>query len=141
MLNAPFDLRARAEGFHALLDFAPHSKGYAMAVAAVRPDYLKANPEIVRAYLKATQEAIDWLYDPANRAEAIAILAKDTKQEADIANLTYDDYVLRQKPYDRTLDLPEFFMKRTLEGAIELGDVPSGYAFKANARDLSLRPQ
>ena len=140
MLNAPFDLRARAEGMHALLDFGSQSRGYAMAVAAVRPDYLKANPETVRAYLKATQEAIDWLYDTANRAEAIAILAKDTKQEADIAALTYDDYVTRQKPYDRKLDLPDFFMKRTLDGAIELGDVPKGYAFKANARDLGYRP-
>jgi ABC-type nitrate/sulfonate/bicarbonate transport system substrate-binding protein len=141
MLNAPFDLRALAEGDRTLLDFGQQSKGYAMAVAAVRPDYMKANPDAVRGYLKATQEAIDWLYDPANRAEAIAILARDTKQDAGVAAATYDDYIVRRKPYDRTLDLPDFYLQRTLEGAITLGDVPKGFAIKAGVKDLSLRPQ
>ena len=141
LLNAPFDLRARAEGNQILLEFGPISKGYAMAVAATRPDYLKANPDIVRGYLKATQEAIDWLYDPANKTEAIAILAKDTKQDLAIAGATYDDYVLHLKPYDRELDLPDFFMQKTLETTIINGDVAKGYVFRANARDLSFRPK
>jgi ABC-type nitrate/sulfonate/bicarbonate transport system substrate-binding protein len=141
MLNAPFDLRARAEGHHPLLEFGPISRGYAMAVAAARPDYLKANPDIVRAYLKATQEAIDWLYDPANKAEAIDILAKDTKQDGKIAEATYDDYVLNLKPYDRELDLPDFFLQKTLETTFINGDVPKGYTLKSNVKDLSFRPK
>lgn len=141
MLNAPFDLRARAEGNKVLLDFGPISRGYAMAVAATRPDYLKANPDIVRAYLKATQEAIDWLYDSANRTEAIAILAKDTKQDLAIAGATYDDYVLNLKPYDRELDLPDFFLQKTLETTFINGDVPKGYVLKAGVKDLSFRPK
>ena len=139
MLNAPFDLRAVAEGNHVLMEFGPLSQGYAMAVVATRPDYLKSNPAEVRAYLKATQEAIDWLYDPANKAEAIAILARDTKQDAAIAAATYDDYVLHQKPYDRLLDLPDSFLQRTLAAAIELGDAQKGQTLGA-VKDLSYRP-
>ena len=139
LLNAPFDLRAAAEGNHVLMEFGPLSQGYAMAVVATRPDYLQSNPAEVRAYLKATQEAIDWLYDPANRAEAIAILARDTKQDAAIAAATYDDYVLHQKPYDRLLDLPDAFLQRTLDSAIELGDAQKGQT-PGVVKDLSYRP-
>ena len=140
LLNAPIDLRANAEGNHTLLDFGPLSQGYAMAVVATRPDYMKEHPAQVRAYLKATQEAIDWLYDPANKAEAIAILARDTKQDAAIAAATYEDYVVRQKPYDRKLDLPDSFLQRTLASAIELGDAPRGFVLPGQVKDLSLRP-
>ena len=140
LLNAPFDLRANAEGNHTLLEFGPLSQGYAMAVVAARPDYIKAHPVEVRAYLKATQEAIDWLYDPANKAEAIAILARDTKQDPAIAAATYDDYVLHQKPFDRALDLPDSFLKRTLASAIDLGDAPKDFVMPAQVRDLSMRP-
>ena len=139
LLNAPFDLRAVAEGNHTLMEFGPLSQGYAMAVVAARPEYLKSNPAEVRAYLKATQEAIDWLYDPANKAEAIAILARDTKQDVPIATATYDDYVTRQKPYDRMLDLPDSFLERTLSTAIELGDAQKGQTLGA-VKDLSFRP-
>ena len=140
LLNAPFDLRANAEGNHTLLEFGPLSQGYAMAVVAARPDYLKSNAAEVRAYLKATQDAIDWLYDPANKAEAIAILARDTKQDEPIAAATYQDYVQHQKPFDRKLDLPDSFLQRTLASAIELGDAPKGFAMPAKVKDLSLRP-
>ena len=121
------------------MEFGPLSQGYAMAVVATRPDYLKSNPAEVRAYLKATQEAIDWLYDPANKAEAIAILARDTKQDTAIAAATYDDYVLHQKPYDRLLDLPDSFLQRTLDSAIELGDAQKGQTLSV-VKDLSYRP-
>ena len=141
LLNAPFDLRANAEGNHTLLEFGPLSNGYAMAVVAARPNYMKTNANEVRAYLKATQEAIDWLYDPTNRAEAIAILARDTKQDEAIAAATYEDYVIHQKPFDRNLDLPDSFMTRTLEAAIDLGDAQKGFAFKPSVKDLSLRPK
>jgi ABC-type nitrate/sulfonate/bicarbonate transport system substrate-binding protein len=141
MLNAPFDLRAQGEGYKRLLDFGPISEGYAMAVVAARPDYIAANPEALRSYLAATREAIDWLYDPANRAEAIAILAKDTKQDAGISAATYDDLVVRQKPYDRNLDLPDSFLKKTLDGVIANGDASKGSTLAANVKDLSLRPR
>ena len=140
MLNAPFDLRAEHEGYKRLLDFGPLSQGYAMAVVAARPDYLKARPEAARAYLAATREAIDWLYDPAHREEAIAILAKDTKQDAAISAATYDDLVSRQKPYDPSLDLPDSFLARTLEGVVALGDAPKGSVLPGYAKDLSFRP-
>ena len=139
-LNAPFDLRAQAEGYGRMVDFGPLSEGYAMAVVAARPDYLAANPDAVRAYLAATRDAIQWLYDPANRDEAIAILAKDTRQDPAISAATYDDYVKRQKPYDAALDLPDSFLKRTLEGVIALGDAPAGTTLPTGVKDLSLRP-
>jgi hypothetical protein len=36
---------------------------------------------------------VDWLYDPANRDEAVEILARETKLDPAIAMQTYNYYV------------------------------------------------
>jgi ABC-type nitrate/sulfonate/bicarbonate transport system substrate-binding protein len=141
LLNAPYDLRAEAEGYHELVDFGPLSDGYAMSAIAVRPDWLKTHGDVARGFLAAQEEGIAWLYDPANQAEAIAILARDTEQDAKIAAATYDDYVKRRKPFGRDLDLPQRFLTRTLAGAIEIGDAKEGTTLPAGLLDLSYRPK
>ena len=47
--------------------------------------------------------------------------------------------MLHQKPYDRLLDLPDSFLQRTLDSAIELGDAQKGQTLGV-VKDLSYRP-
>jgi ABC-type nitrate/sulfonate/bicarbonate transport system substrate-binding protein len=138
LLNAPFDLRAVAEGAHVLVDFGPLSEGFAMSVVSVRPDWLAAHRTLAEAYLRAQQDAIAWLYDTANRNEAIAILARDTKQDTTVAAATYDDYVLHRQPYSRTLDLPDAFITRTLKALQAGGDAPANVVLPTGLVDRSL---
>jgi ABC-type nitrate/sulfonate/bicarbonate transport system substrate-binding protein len=42
-----------------------------------------------------------WLWDPGNKAEAVAILAKYTKREADICDAVYAQYFVTDKLYSR----------------------------------------
>ncbi|MEJ8570737.1 ABC transporter substrate-binding protein [Microbaculum marinum] len=52
--------------------------------------WAEANPETVKAFIRAHSKAIDFLYDPANREEAIDILVESTQASADEAALTHD---------------------------------------------------
>jgi ABC-type nitrate/sulfonate/bicarbonate transport system substrate-binding protein len=48
-----------------------------------------------RRLAQALRRAHDWLYDPANRAEAIAILQKYTKREPALLAPIYDLYIAK----------------------------------------------
>jgi ABC-type nitrate/sulfonate/bicarbonate transport system substrate-binding protein len=56
-----------------------------------------AGPRVARAF----ERGHAWLWDPNNKAEAIAILAKYTKREADICAAVYDQYFVTDKLYSK----------------------------------------
>lgn len=74
---------------------------------------------------RALQKAYSWLWDPANRAEAIRILGIYTKRDAAILEPVYDDYFGKQQFYSKTgkIDLAGF--KTVLDDMAE-----DGQAFK-----------
>lgn len=51
---------------------------------------------------QAIEKAHAWLWDPGNKAEALAILAKYTKRDIDILAPVYDSYFVTAKAYSRT---------------------------------------
>jgi ABC-type nitrate/sulfonate/bicarbonate transport system substrate-binding protein len=91
MLITPFDIIAEATGFNVLqraIDAYGHYQGL---VGATRRDWAKENKEALVGYIKGYIEALDWLADPANKEEAIAILRKHLPQmPAQVAAKSYD---------------------------------------------------
>jgi ABC-type nitrate/sulfonate/bicarbonate transport system substrate-binding protein len=57
---------------------------------AVNTKWAKANKATVVSFFKAYQKSVDWFRDPANRAEAIAILISEAKVDPADATATYD---------------------------------------------------
>ena len=90
MLNPPFSITAVREGFLSL----------GMAVKLVGPyqgtgcwvlrSWAEANAATLERYLAAYIESLRWALNPANRAEAAALLATRLKLPVDIAEATYD---------------------------------------------------
>jgi ABC-type nitrate/sulfonate/bicarbonate transport system substrate-binding protein len=90
MLNPPFSISAVREGFLSL----------GMAVKLVGPyqgtgcwvlrSWAEANAATLERYLAAYIESLRWALNPANRAEAAALLAERLKLPADIAEATWD---------------------------------------------------
>jgi NitT/TauT family transport system substrate-binding protein len=119
LLTQPFDFRA--EGYRKLLDIGGYGKEYGFLTVLARPQWLRDNPETARAYLRALSAAVDWLYDPANRDEAIAILAAATKLDTAIAAQTYDHYIKELQPFSRKLAIPADILPTTVKTLIELG--------------------
>lgn len=79
LLTPPVDITAKALGFK-LLDVATDVLGpYQAGVQVARRPWLAANPDTAVRYIRAVRSATAWLYEPANRAEAAAILADRTK--------------------------------------------------------------
>lgn len=77
VVGAPFDLLGQQKyGFH-VLGVANDTIGhYQATVIMVRRSWAAKNNAAILPFVKAYRAAADWLYDPANTEEAIAILAR-----------------------------------------------------------------
>jgi ABC-type nitrate/sulfonate/bicarbonate transport system substrate-binding protein len=86
MLITPFDILAKAEGFNALQYAADVYGSYQGLVGATRKSWARDNKQKLEGYIRGYVAAVDWLYKPENKDEAIAILRKNLPQmSADLA--------------------------------------------------------
>jgi ABC-type nitrate/sulfonate/bicarbonate transport system substrate-binding protein len=76
LLNAPQDAAAEAAGFVRLANSAETVGRYQGSVGAARRTWAAANGDALVRYIRAYVAAVDWLYDPPNRAEAIDLLQR-----------------------------------------------------------------
>jgi len=74
MLITPFDIMAKAKGFNVLAYAAPALGNYQGLVAAVTRRWAKDNEAQLVGFIRGYVQAVQWLYDPKNKAAAIAIL-------------------------------------------------------------------
>jgi ABC-type nitrate/sulfonate/bicarbonate transport system substrate-binding protein len=85
VVASPFDvIGAQKYGFHVLgnaLDTLGH---YQATVMMARRSWAAAHRPAIAAFVRAYRDAATWLYTPANRTEAMAILARNTDLPADI---------------------------------------------------------
>lgn len=85
LLTPPANITAKALGFK-LLDVATDVLGpYQAGVLVARRSWLAGNGETAVRFIRAVRAATTWLYEPANRADAAAILAERTKIEVPAA--------------------------------------------------------
>jgi ABC-type nitrate/sulfonate/bicarbonate transport system substrate-binding protein len=141
LVSQPFDFRAASEGYHKLLDIGAYGKNYGFLVILSRPAWLKDNAETARAYLRALASSVDWLYDGANREEAIAILARHTKLAQSFAEQTYDYYVKDLKPFSRNLAIPDGIVQATIKTLVEIGDIKETEVSGKKIVDASYLPK
>jgi NitT/TauT family transport system substrate-binding protein len=125
LLGQPFDFRAAQQGYKKLLDIGSYAKDYGFLTLMARPKWLAENSDAARGYLRALAAAVDWIYEPGNHEEAVAILARGTKLDTALAALTYDYYVNDLRPFSKNLVIPEAIMERTVKTLVDLGDIKS----------------
>jgi ABC-type nitrate/sulfonate/bicarbonate transport system substrate-binding protein len=77
LLLSPFEIQAEAKGFNRLGSATDVLGAYQGLVGGARKSWADANRSAVVGYISAFSEAVDWLYDPANKEEAIAIFRKN----------------------------------------------------------------
>lgn len=83
-------------------------------------EYLKANPETVRKFVKAMVEAEAWM--KANREEAIATVASTVGMAAADLATVWDEYVYGVALDDMTMDV----LKKHASWRLATGNAPSG---------------
>jgi ABC-type nitrate/sulfonate/bicarbonate transport system substrate-binding protein len=79
LLNTPLDLLAEAAGFRRLIVAREAIGSYQGIVGAVRRSWAKDHAAAIIAYMRGYRDAIQWLYAPANRDAALAILEAHLK--------------------------------------------------------------
>ena len=77
LLLSPFELQAEAKGFNRLGNATDVLGAYQGLVGGARKGWADANRDAVVGYIRAFSEAVDWLYDPRNKDEAVAIFRKN----------------------------------------------------------------
>jgi NitT/TauT family transport system substrate-binding protein len=93
LFTPPSDSRLVSQGFHRLA-FAPDLFPHLMlSTQTVRRDWAEKNGDILRRMLRAQVNALHWLYDPANAAEAQRILMTATGAKQADAREAYDAFV------------------------------------------------
>jgi ABC-type nitrate/sulfonate/bicarbonate transport system substrate-binding protein len=102
LLSTPFNILAKEQHFHELAQATKVIGPYQGNVAATRRSWARENRSKVIAFIRGYVQAIDWLYDQANRAEAIRILLK---------NLPEMSPGLAQQSYGELLDANEGFSR------------------------------
>ena len=77
LLLSPFEVQAQARGFNVLADAAKVVGPYQGLVLGTRKSWAAANRGALVAFIRAYVQAVDWLYEPANRAEALQIFVRN----------------------------------------------------------------
>jgi ABC-type nitrate/sulfonate/bicarbonate transport system substrate-binding protein len=96
MLLTPFDILAKANGFN-VLQYALDAYGqYQGVVGATRRSWAADNPGKLVAYIRGYREGLAWLFDPANKQEAIALLRKNLPQFSE--SLAEESYAVLVSP-------------------------------------------
>ncbi len=94
LLSTPFDLQAEARGFTRLGNVADMLGACQGRTAFAMRGWVKDNEHAVLGFMRATREAMDWIFNPQNReiCEAI-LLANDRDMTPALAKKTYDLFV------------------------------------------------
>jgi ABC-type nitrate/sulfonate/bicarbonate transport system substrate-binding protein len=121
MVGQPQDFRAVDAGLKRLGFSTSVAPNYLFEVAAVRRDWARANEDRLVRYLRAYARACRWLYDPANRAEAIRILAAGTRTDEAVAEKTYALYIDEMQAIPRNGEVSLPGMAAVLEAMLDVG--------------------
>lgn len=103
LLLSPFEVAAQAKGYHdlaAAIDVLGHYQGL---VGATRRSWATAHPEQVVGLIRGYVDGVEWLYDPAHKAQALAIFQKN------LPNMAPE---LVAKSYDVLLDPTRGFARK-----------------------------
>ncbi len=107
MVSTPYDILAGAAGLRQLATVRAVLPPYQGNVGAARRAWARDNGDALCAYIAAYRAALDWLFTPDNRAEALAILCRhvptmtpDLAQAASVLLLDADHGIQRDAAID-----------------------------------------
>jgi len=90
LLNAPFDRNLLASGFNRLASVSEYFPGYPGSIAAASRAWAQRNRPRLVAFIRAFIAGWDWLRCPANKTEAVELLATRLDIDREAAAREYD---------------------------------------------------
>ncbi len=90
LLTTPFEIIAESAGFRRLGNAMDVLGRYQGLVGATRRSWARAHSDRLVGYIRAYLAGLSWLFDRANKAEALAILQKHLVMTPELAAKTYE---------------------------------------------------
>jgi ABC-type nitrate/sulfonate/bicarbonate transport system substrate-binding protein len=122
MLTNPADFAALELGYHDLGSAQNYLPNWAQNNVLADTRWAQRHRGAVVAFLRARITATNYIYEPANRDDVIAILAKYTSTTAQVAAATYDLYIAQQV-IARGAALFEDGIKANFDALVAMGDL------------------
>ena len=124
MLLPPFSFRAIGQGFPVVAEIPKIFPALPVDQTGTNTQWAKANTPALLGYLRGYLQGLHWIFDPANRSKAIAMLVDWTGANPDDASKTYDVYV-RGKVYSETGITPIAGEAKVLAMLASVGQIPA----------------
>jgi NitT/TauT family transport system substrate-binding protein len=132
----PFNFKAAGQGYTDLGASATYTTNVPFSGYSVNVSWAQKNKPVIRRFLDTYTRGVDWLYDPKNKDEAVAILVKSAKSDPKDAADTYD-FFIKLKLFDRIGDVEKSGIENLLKILKEQGEI-EGSTDVARFYDASL---
>lgn len=126
ILTPPFNFHAQSAGFNYLGNTVDYTD-MPFAGIAVNTTWAQSNKPTAEKVVRIYTKSIAWLYDPANRDEAIQILMKVSKLKKEDVERTYD-YLIKGKYFEPTGKVSKSRLNKLVDALKILGDVPKDFS-------------
>ena len=101
ILFPPIDFHAMADGYTTLGNVQSVLPNFPFSGYAVNSAWAQAHSSLVVAFFKSYLRGLRWLYNPANKAQALQILAQATNTSLDDGAKSYDEFFLTLKAFSQ----------------------------------------
>jgi ABC-type nitrate/sulfonate/bicarbonate transport system substrate-binding protein len=106
LFSPPSDAKLTGLGFTSLAFTPDYYPNLTLSAETVRRDWAQQNGDTLRHLLAAEAVAVKWINDPANKAQAIAILAKAVNATPADAEDAYEAYIVKHAWTDACIHHP-----------------------------------
>jgi NitT/TauT family transport system substrate-binding protein len=124
MLTQPNDFQAIDEGYPSLGLVSDIIPDYQFTVHAVRRGWAQQNADPLLRFLRAYAKACQWVYDPANKEEAIKVLVDHLKTTDEYARRTYDLLIVQAQGLPKNGELNVPGVQGVMDIMVEMGNLP-----------------
>jgi ABC-type nitrate/sulfonate/bicarbonate transport system substrate-binding protein len=123
MLLQPFDFAGERQGQRRLGNSNEIVRNYEFAGYNARRDWLARNEDTAARFIRGYLAGQRWLYDPANKEQAIQRLSERTRLSTEDSRSTYEMYVERERPFPAGMRINLTGVQGVLDSLAELGEM------------------
>jgi ABC-type nitrate/sulfonate/bicarbonate transport system substrate-binding protein len=123
ILIQPFDFAAERQGFRDLGRSTEVVPAFEFTGYTSRPDWLRSHEDTVARFIRAYQAGQRWLYDPANKDQAIQVLTDQTRIAPEDARATYELYVEQARSFPPGGHINPAGVQAVLDALVDLGQL------------------
>jgi ABC-type nitrate/sulfonate/bicarbonate transport system substrate-binding protein len=137
ILNPPTYFKAISAGFSNLGDTKPYAEGIPFTVWAANGPWAAQHREALTAFAREYKRAVRWLYDPANKEQAVDILVKHARQDRKDSAEAYDYLITKLRLFGLDGDVSDQTYDKMAQGLAEIGLIKEPYPPKSAIFDGS----